>query len=888
MRLPGVTSIRRRLLALSAAISVLTLAIAGTLFVINDVAMLRQQMARDLEVLSVVVGDNSLSALDFDAPETAAKNLASLRREYQIRYAALYDAAGRRFASYQRDAAEPVPEPMLEPAQAGDGVFVNVSPLGLGSIEVVRTLSLRGQPIGRIFIHARTDELAAQLKRYALIVALLLVSTLTISLLLAWRLQRRVSEPILELAAKTQTVSEHADYSLRVTPPDDDGELGILYRGFNAMLAQIERRDTALTDIRERLEQRVEERTRDLNAVVREQRLIVETLPLGIIHLVEDRRIARANPRAAELFGMRLEEMIGRSTADFYPEPAAFEEVGRVGYAQMAAGGIFRDDRVLQRRDGRRFWGRLIGQYIDPNNEALGSIWIVDDIDRDKALEERLRQAREAAEAANRAKDLFMANMSHELRTPLNAVLGFAQLLAGDARLLPEQREQVQGIRRGGERLLGLISELLDLARIEAGRLTLEPVPWDSAALLAELAGMFEARARYKGIGLEIADADTLPPRLRCDSKRLHQVLANLIDNAIKFTDSGRVRVAAGFADDMLMFEVRDTGVGMSAADIARIFERFRQVGDAQQHARGTGLGLAISKRLVERMGGVIEVESRPGAGSRFRVRVPAERLPVLEDAAPTPADPGAIIGYRRTTGGQDETGVETGVETEVETGTLRILIVDDEPENREVLRGLLAPLGFEVRDAEDGADCIAQATALAPDLILMDLRMPDMDGLAATRALRQRPACSDIPIVAVTAAAFDADQGAAFAAGCNAHLPKPVLREALLKTLAELLPRTWTRAEPRAGDDCALDVEALPPARLAELATLVRTGNVTGISALAQALARDGCCPALARHLSSLADAFDIVGLRRLIASGDRVRAKGPDTGQSPTEPEQ
>ncbi|MGB5736341.1 MAG: histidine kinase dimerization/phospho-acceptor domain-containing protein, partial [Thiohalocapsa sp.] len=539
MRLPGVTSIRQRLLALSAAISVLTLAIAGTLFVINDVAMLRQQMARDLEVLSVVVGDNSLSALDFDAPETAAKNLASLRREYQIRYAALYDAAGRRFASYQRDAAEPV----LEPAQAGDGVFVNVSPLGLGSIEVVRTLSLRGQPIGRIFIHARTDELAAQLKRYALIVALLLVSTLAISLLLAWRLQRRVSEPILELAAKTRTVSEHADYSLRVTPPDDNGEFGILYRGFNAMLAQIERRDTELTDIRARLEQRVEERTRDLNAVVREQRLLVEALPLGIIHLM-DRRIARANPRAAELFGTRLEEMIGRSTADFYPEPAAFEEVGRVGYAQMAAGGIFRDDRVLQRRDGSRFWGRLIGQYIDPNNQALGSIWILDDIDRDKALEERLYQAREAAEAANRAKDLFMANMSHELRTPLNAVLGFAQLLAGDARLLPEQREQVQGIRRGGERLLGLISELLDLARIEAGRLTLEPAPWDSAALLAELAGMFEARARQKGIGLEIADAGTLPPRLRCDSKRLHQVLANPIDNAIKSTDAGRVRVA--------------------------------------------------------------------------------------------------------------------------------------------------------------------------------------------------------------------------------------------------------------------------------------------------------------------------------------------------------
>jgi len=204
------------------------------------------------------------------------------------------------------------------------------------------------------------------------------------------------------------------------------------------------------------------------------------------------------------------------------------------------------------------------------------------------------------------------------------------------------------------------------------------------------------------------------------------------------------------------------------------------------------------------------------------------------------------------------------------------------------VLRGLLAPLGFEVREAEDGADTIAQATALAPDLILMDLRMPVVDGLAATRALRRQPACSITPIVAVTAAAFDADRDAALEAGCNAHLPKPVSRDALLNTLAELLPLTWTRAEPRAAEDSTVDVGTLPPARLAELAGLVRAGNITGIGALAQALARDGCCPALARHLSSLADAFDIAGLRRLIATGDSACTTGPDAGTSATEPEQ
>jgi PAS domain S-box-containing protein len=534
MILPRPTSIRHRLLALSAAISVLTLTMAGSLFVINDVAMLRHQMVRDLEVLSIVVGDNCLSALAFDAPETALKNLSSLRREYQIRYAALYDAAGRPFAHYRREGALQRPVP----SHAEDGTFVDVSPIGLGTIEVVRTLQLDEQPIGRLFIHARTDELAAQLRRYAGIVVLLLVATLSASLLLAWRLQRRVSQPILELAAMTQQVSECADYRLRVTPPAADDELATLYRGFNAMLEQIEHRDRELTGMGARLEHLVEERTRDLDTVVREQRLIVEALPLGIIHLV-GRRIARVNTRAAELFGLRSEDMIGRSTEEFYPDRADFEEVGQQGYAQMASGGIYRDDRILKRHDGSRFWGRLIGQYIDPSNERLGSIWIVDDIGRDKALEERLRQAREAAEAASRAKDTFMANMSHELRTPLNSVLGFVQLLDTDPGLSNAQREQVKSIRRGGERLLGLINEVLDLAKIEADRLELAPVDWDCAALLQELDAMFRPRTEQKGIALRIEPAAELPPRLRCDARRLHQVLVNLLDNAVKFTNDG-------------------------------------------------------------------------------------------------------------------------------------------------------------------------------------------------------------------------------------------------------------------------------------------------------------------------------------------------------------
>ena len=242
MRRPRPSSIRWRLFGLAAAISVLTLTIAGTLFIINDLSMLRRQMVRDLEVLAVVIGDNCLAALEFDAPETAEQNLASLRREYQIRVAARFDAEGRRFAAYRRDADQPVPAL----PRRDDGVVAVTPLLGLGRVEVLRTLHLDGQPIGRIFIQARTDELAAQRYRYALIAAGMLATTLALSLLLAWRLQRRISEPILGLAVKAAEISEQGDYGKRVTQPPSFVEIDTLVSGLNQLLAAIQVRESAL------------------------------------------------------------------------------------------------------------------------------------------------------------------------------------------------------------------------------------------------------------------------------------------------------------------------------------------------------------------------------------------------------------------------------------------------------------------------------------------------------------------------------------------------------------------------------------------------------------------------------------------------------------------
>jgi len=840
------TSIRQRLLRISAAISMLTLSVAGSLFIINDIYMLQGQMVRDLEVLSAVVGENSLSALVFDAPETAEKNLASLRREGQIRYAALYDAEGQVFASYIRDGTQTPRDPQL----AGEGVRVDFTLFGgAGTVEVMRDLLLDGRRVGQIYLLAGMELLATQLRRYAAISGGLLLLTLLVSLLLALRLQRRVSDPILHLAAKTQEISAQADYALRVSVPDSSDEIAELYRGFNSMLERIQKHERDLTNIREHLEQLVEDRTRTLNGLVREQRLILDALPLGVIHLVE-RSIVRVNPRAVELFGWKEQEMLGMSTEHLYPSREAYERLGMLGYSSMAGGGIYHADQLLQRKDGSRFWGRLIGQYIDPEEITLGSIWIVENIDEDKAQEDRLQKAREEADAANRAKDIFMASMSHELRTPLNSVLGFAQLLEGDRRLLADQRQHAQGIRRGGERLLDLINDVLDLAKIEAGSFELHPVECDSVELLQELAGTFAGRARQKGVALRIEPMPGLPRRISCDARRLHQILANLMDNAIKYTETGTVTVRADFADGNLELAVIDTGIGIPQEQREQIFEPFRQVSDIAHASQGAGLGLAITRQLVQAMGGSISVESRPGEGSSFQVSLPAETVGSPAGTTAIPSAAAGTIGYRRTIG----------------QGPLRILVADDEYDNRQILRGLLEPLGFQVSEAEHGKACVEKAAAEPPDLVLMDLRMPGMDGLQATRALRANPRLRDTPVVAVTAAAYNADRDRALASGCNAHIAKPVLREALLEALGSLLPLEWF------GDESAR--EGAPPAGMDEmdderrerLAGLIQTGSVTAIKELAEELIADGCCPVLAQHIASLADEFDIAGLRRLL----------------------
>jgi PAS domain S-box-containing protein len=511
---------------------------------------------------------------------------------------------------------------------------------------------------------------------------------------------------------------------------------------------------------------------------------LMTTDPSGIITDV--------NKQMEVLSGCTRDELIGAPFKNYFTDPDRAEASIKL---------VLNDKKVtnceltVRARDGKETAVSYNATtFYDRDRKLQGVFAAARDITERKLLDRVLQEkntelesarsvaekAKESAEVANRAKSAFLANMSHEIRTPMNAILGFSQLLMRDEGLTLLQKKNLQTISRSGERLLALINDILEISKIEAGRLVLSPAAFDLDSMLDEIETMFRIRTDEKNLRFIVERIGNLPGCVVCDENKLLQVFINLIGNAVKFTNQGGISVRAGITPGSggtlrLMAEVEDTGTGIAEEEIGKLFRPFEQAESGRKSQTGTGLGLAISREFVRLMGGDIRVSSQPGKGSIFRFEINIEGR---EGAAEKRAESRRVEKLRP---GQQP---------------FRVLIADDKADNRILLAQMLERTGFTIREVANGEQAVEVFEEWHPHLILMDTRMPVMDGYEAIEKIRSGAGGKDVKIVSVTASAFSDDRKKAIGIGADDFLGKPFREEVLFEKIKVLLAVEYVYAE--------------------------------------------------------------------------------------------